>query len=303
VFTALSWLFFSLIFSPLEASEVPLPAPTLTAYQIDYHPSVPRVPDLSFAPVPLPSDTSRLPLPKATSAILVDLGTGTVLYEKDADTRRPIASITKVMTAIVALESYTLDQKVTLSKDVISIEGNKVYFYGGEVLTVLNLIKGALIASGNDAAFALSLPLGFENFVAAMNQKAESLFLTNTHFQNPMGFDHSQNYSSARDLVTLSRYALRKGVFRDIVSTREATFVSDQGFSHRVTTTNDLLGSSFLNVKGLKTGTTPKAGECLIALATNEQGRELLVVILGSTDRYSDAKQLLHWGFTAWEWK
>lgn len=232
----------------------------------------------------------------AKAALLVDVDSQTILYEKEARRRLPPASTTKIMTAILALEKGKLNDRVTVPAN-LQVEGSLMGLQPGETLTLEELLYGLLLPSGNDAALVIAQHIGgsVEAFVAAMNAKAQALGLTDTHFENPNGLDGPNHYSSARDLWLLASYALRNPVFAKIVSTRTAT-VAGRELVNR----NELL-SSYPDADGVKTGTTDLAGECLVA-SVQRGGHRALVVILGSQDRYADARALLDYYFAHHGW-
>ena len=174
--------------------------------------------------------------------------------------------------------------------------------YAGEQISVRNLLYGLLINSGNDAATALAEHnAGSETaFIEKMNTLADKFGLHNTHYKNTTGLDASGSYSTARDLATLSTHLLQDESVREMVSQSTITVTSETGDAHELINTNILLGQ--LGIKGFKTGTTPAAGECLIALAENEQGHEILSIVLGSKNRFADTKILVDWTYRAYVW-
>ena len=209
----------------------------------------------------------------------------------------PMASTTKVMTALIILENHDLDEVVTISRGSNYTEGSTMSLIEGEKITVEALLYGLLLKSGNDSAIALAKYHSGSvlAFVDEMNIRADELFLKNTHFQNPHGLDAVGHYSSADDLASLGKVALQLPKFRQIVQTKEATVSStNDEHTHFLQNTNQLLEQGW-NVYGMKTGTTQNAGQCLLLLAEDSNGKEYIVVILGSTDRYRDAKSLLYW--------
>jgi len=255
--------------------------------------------------LPVKNHTSISPLIEAESQIIIDFDSGKILYEKNSNKKMQIASITKLMTAIVALEEENLDEIITISLDAALTEGSKIWLLEGEKITLKNLLYGVLIHSGNDAAYAIAEHLGegdIKIFVEKMNQKAIDLGLLSTHFENPIGFDSKQNYSTAYDLSILARYAYRKPFIRDAADIRSMSISSVDGQQeHKLDTTNELLGS-FLKVLGLKTGTTELAGQCLISIVENDRGRKIITVMLNSPDRFSETKSLAAWAFRSFTW-
>jgi len=257
--------------------------------------------------IPIKKESFVSPIINAKSSTAMDNQTGVILYEKNSHERRQIASITKLMTAIVVIEDLKEDEMssvVTVSQ-LANIEGgSQMFLRTGEQITVENLLYGLLINSANDAAVTLAEHNAgsVEKFVEKMNKKAISLGLTETHFQNPVGLDNSQNYSSAYDIAKLARYAYKNEFIKKAAPTKEMKVQSsDQKYTHELKTTNELL-DSYLNIKGLKTGKTDRAGLCMVAVAENENGNDIITVVLGSPARFTESKILIDWVFRAYIW-
>lgn len=232
----------------------------------------------------------------AQHAILMDADTGAVLYEKDADTPSLIASTTKIMTGLLICENCDLDEKVTVPPEAVGIEGSSVYLRAGEVLSVRDLLYGMLLQSGNDAAAALALHLccSIEAFAGQMNEKAQELGLTNTHFANPHGLDAEDNYGSARDLASLTAYALKNPDFAQIVS------AGSYRAGERYFTNHNKLLWRCEGAIGVKTGYTKKAGRILVS-AAERNGRTLICVTLSAPDDWNDHCALYDYGFSQYE--
>lgn len=230
----------------------------------------------------------------ARSAVLLDIQTGSVLFAKNEGEKLPIASLTKLMTAILALEQGQIENPISVPKLATEVEGSRMFLLSGEEMIGADLLRGLLIQSANDAAVTLAYSVGGteKHFVELMNRRAHYLGLTNTHFANPHGLDNPENYSTARDVAFLAKYALTFPFVRNTVSVRSMT-VNDisHRFSHELRTTNELLGSTF-PIFGLKTGTTEAAGECFVGLATIHE-KDFLIVLLGSRSRFQDTKAVL----------
>lgn len=267
-------------------------------------PAVPVLVETELPQVPLTATQvhqidrlRQVPVLRAPSVLLADATTGQVLYSQDPTTPRPPASTTKIMTALLVLERNYLTETVRIPAD-LQMPGTTAGLVPGETLTIEELLYGLLLPSGNDAALALARYSGGteEEFVAAMNTRAAELGLVHTHFVNPHGLDAPDHLSSAMDLLSLTRQALRHPTFARIVAT--ATY-SVRG--HRWENRNRLLGQ-YPGADGIKTGTTAAAGECLIASATR-QGQRLIAVVLGSQDRYAEATALLDYGFAHYTWQ
>jgi len=237
-----------------------------------------------------------IPEVTAQAAIVSDVTSGQILAEKNAHQQLAPASTTKIATALVALQRGQLEEQVTVHESAL-IGGAKMGLSPGQVVTLEELLYGLLLRSGNDAATAIAQHIGgsVDGFVEMMNQEAEDLGLTDTHFVNSHGLDAPDHYSSAYDLMMIARQALADPTFAEIVSTQEYTFRG-----RRLSTRNELLGN-YLGADGVKTGTTSGAGECLVASATRE-GHQVLVVVLGSEDRYGDASTLLDYYFDNYAW-
>jgi len=259
---------------------------------------------LSVSPIPIKRDGFVSPVVEASSAIIMDNQTGEILYEKNAHEKRSIASITKLMTTIIILEENNLDEVVTISPKVKYTDGSEMLLKTGEKMTVENLLYGLVIHSANDAAIALAeFNAGSEKaFVEKMNKKALELGLLNTHFQNPVGYDSAMNYSSAYDVARLSRYSYQKSFIKKTAPIKEYEVKSvDNAYTHKLKSTNELL-DSYLNIKGLKTGKTPKAGLCNVSVAENENGSDIITVVLNSPARFKESKIMIDWAFRAFIW-
>jgi len=197
------------------------------------------------------------------------------------------------MTALLILERHSLNEVVTIGSIADTIGGSTVGFKVGEQFSVGNLLKALLLPSANDAAYALAQFDGrsIGSFVQAMNKRAATLGLKNTHFANPAGLDNPEQYSTPRDLAHLTMAALKNAYFRQTVSTRSSHIASSEGKNFGLINTNAMLKDSS-EVYGVKTGTTTMAGECLIVLF-KENDRSYLLVLLGSTSRYADSQRVI----------
>lgn len=233
----------------------------------------------------------------AASTVLADGDTGRVLWEKDSHARRPIASITKLMTALVALESgHELEEVVTVAPQWAGVEGSSLYLRPGEEITLEALLYGLLLRSGNDAALAVAGHCGgtVENFVARMNRKARELGMADTHFANPNGLDGEEHYSSAWDMALLARACLANETLVKIAATRSATFGA------RTFTNHNKLLWRYEGCMGLKTGYTKMAGRTLVS-AARRNGMTLICVTLNDPDDWADHTALFDWGFARYE--
>ena len=259
---------------------------------------------LEVHPVPKKSKQAIMPVIKAKSALLIDVDTGLVLYEKNSKAILPMASLTKIMTAIVILESHSLYEVVTVEDAHRDDEvGVRIWLYDGEKITINNLLIGLLVPSGGDSALALAEyhSGSVDKFVKEMNSKAKELGLKNTQFKNPIGLDDEGHYSSVEDLATLTKYALGFPTFRKIVNTQRASIQSVNGkIDHSFYNTNYLL-NGYLDIRGVKTGTTDEAGESLINIG-RKNGHEVLTVLLNSPNRFQESKIMIDWAFSNFKW-
>lgn len=237
----------------------------------------------------------------ATSAIVVDLTTNKTIYAKNIHNRQPIASIVKIMTAIVALEKKHLDDIFTVSQQAAEVGEDSMGITAGEKYTLEQLLYGLLLPSGNDASEAIAENVaGNRNkFIDLMNQKAKVLGLNDTKFVNPSGLDEDgiEQYSTAFDVAVITRYALVNfPIFRKIVSTKfyEISYSPQHKYLYLENQTNLL--STYPGVAGVKPGYTPQAGLCLVTLAENG-GHQILAVILGSKNRREEMIKLLDYSF------
>lgn len=254
--------------------------------------------------IPVKHEYAVAPVIEAEASIIVDFDSGAVLFEHNSDKRLQMASITKLMTVIIALEQGDFNDVVSVSKKAALTQGSKIWLLQGEQISLRNLIEAALIHSGNDAAVAIAEHLGgdVDTFVDMMNKKAKELDLYGTHYENPIGFDSIKNHSTVRDLSLLARYAFRKEFVRKTAHIPSKTIESIDGkITHELTSTNKLLGSSW-NVLGLKTGHTEAAGLCFISIIENEKGNKIITVVLDSPARFEETKKLASWAFRSYTW-
>lgn len=242
---------------------------------------------------PLPTEWSASLALDAKSVLVMDVDSMGIVYQQSKDTPLPMASLTKMMTALIILENHSLSENVLIPPLSEYVEGSSMRLKPGDTLTVSDLLHGLMINSGNDAATVLAMYHSGTvfSFVKEMNTKADELGLRHTHFQNPHGLDAPHHYSSAHDLAILSKMLLSYPALRKIVTIPKESIPSSLGSGYELVNTNALLDSPF-PVYGIKTGTTDNAGECLVLL-TRVSGKEHIVVILGSSQRYLDAKILL----------
>lgn len=238
----------------------------------------------------------------ARHAALYEPVTDTFLYDKNGDTRAPMASTTKIMTALIVLEKENLNRVVTIPNDACGIEGSSIYMKPGERLSVKDLLYALLLQSANDAAAALALTISdtIEDFAALMNERAQSLSLTNTHFVNPHGLDDPEHYTSAKDLAKITAVAMDNQEFRDIVGTVKYAIPSGNDGSTRVLFNHNRLLRLYGDAVGVKTGFTKKSGRCLVGAACRD-GLTLISVTLDAPNDWNDHIRLFDYGYTQME--
>ena len=235
----------------------------------------------------------------------MDAATGKIIYEKEADLRLPPASTTKIMTAILTLESgRSLVEKFTVSKAATRVPASKLYLRPGQSLTIEELLYGIMLASANDAAVVLAEGVAgsVERFGELMTKKAHDLGAINSHFTNPHGLTASDHYSTAKDLAILFRYAMKNQTFREIVQTKfssvtSTALVRKKVVPRRISVRNhNRLLWNYDGAIGGKTGYTHAALKCFVG-AVQRNGTTLIVAILGARDQWGDTKHLLEYGF------
>ena len=244
------------------------------------------------------SAESIIPSVSAKSAVLIDASDGRVIFEKNARVRMPMASTTKIMTALVSLENADEGDTVVIPAEATGIEGSSIYLKAGERLTLGELIYAVMLASANDAATAVAIHVGgsVEGFADMMNARAEELGLTDTHFKNPHGLDAEGHYTSAYDLARLAAEALKNEAFLRVVSTvRHEISGAEPGSTRRLLNHNALL-RTYQGAIGVKTGFTKKCGRCLVS-AAERGGLRLVCVTLSAPDDWNDHARLLDYGF------
>lgn len=242
------------------------------------------------------------PVFSATAVLSEDMDSKTLLFVKDPNKRVPIASTTKIMTALVASEYFKANDVLTVL-DLSQASGSTMGLRVGEQMSFRGILYGLLLNSGNDAAYTIAqnYPGGVPGFVGAMNSKSQYLGLLNTHFDNPAGFDSPYHFSSAYDLGKIAVAAMENYQFARVVSTKETEVSSlDKSVVHSLKNLNKLLDTP--GVLGIKTGTTPQAKENLVGLIERD-GHKILTVILGSDDRFGETQKLNDWVFNNYDWQ
>lgn len=291
-------LFFFFFFLPgenfYEKLRIELKKPLVRGVEID----LPEPPAY-----PINVTETKAPFLTAKSAVMIDVPSKVVILAKNPNFRLLPASTTKIMTALIVLENYKLDNVLVVPK-LDDLIGRNMELLGGEKITVENLLYGLLVHSANDAALTLSSRYsgGIEEFIYLMNKKANELGLFNTHFANISGIDQANHYSTVRDLAHLAVYAMKNPIFSEMVSTSKVTVSDvDKNHWHDLENTNELIGEVD-GLKGVKTGWTEKAGECLVSYV-ERNSRKIITVLLGSRDRFGETKKLIDWVFGNYSWQ
>ncbi|MEA3402744.1 MAG: D-alanyl-D-alanine carboxypeptidase family protein [Armatimonadota bacterium] len=255
---------------------------------------------LVVLPTRVPAAEVSPPELQCSAAVLIDPETRQVLYARHPDERRPPASLTKMMTALLVAEKGDLDRTVVVSERAAAVGETSMNLKSGEELKLRHLLTGAMLASANDAAAACAEAVAgsVEDFVALMNRRAAELGLENTHFTNPHGLHAEDHYSSARDLAILGLHVMGRAELRPIVRTEEAAVPwPGRPYDRKLRNRNRLL-QHWEACDGIKTGYTAQAGRCLAASAYID-GWRLICVVLDSEDAWTDARVLLEWGFAS----
>ncbi len=228
------------------------------------------------------------PSVSAQSALVMELESGRVLYQKNGEAKLPMASTTKIMTAIVALERGNLKDKIKISATAAGVEGSSMYLEAGEIMTLEELLYGLMLASGNDAAVAIAEHFGgVEKFVELMNQTASKVGAKSTHFENPNGLPHENHYSTAYDMALLTAHGLKNPDFAKIVSTKSYSITGTGKAYPRTLTNHNKLLRMMESCIGVKTGFTKAAGRCLVS-ASRQEGMTLICVTLNAPDDWND---------------
>ena len=234
----------------------------------------------------------------AKAAVLIERTTGTVLLQHHADEPLPMASTTKVMTALLALENGRMDEVVTAGRNAYGVPGTSIYLGLGEKITLRDLLYGLMLASGNDAAVAIAEHIGgnVENFCRMMTQRASELGCTKTVFLTPHGLPKNGHYTTAYDLALITREAMSHPLFREIVSTQRASIPWEGRSCPRILNNKNKLLSTYEGSTGIKTGYTKAAGRCLVFGACRD-GMEVIGVVLHCADWFEEAARLMDRGF------
>ena len=256
----------------------------------------------AFIPLNINAESVGIGSISASSACLLEAESERVLYSKNAEKQLPMASTTKIMTAILALESgISLDKVIKTPKEAVGVEGSSIYLQNGEEITFENLIYGLLLSSANDSAVAIAITVSgsVENFVALMNKKAQELGLSNTHFTNPHGLYEKEHYTTAFDLAKLMAYCIKNDLFVNISGCYKKVVQANENLTRVMINHNRLLNSYDGIIAG-KTGFTKMSGRCLVTCA-ERKGLQLIAVTLNAPNDWQDHTSLFDFGFANYE--
>ena len=233
----------------------------------------------------------------AKASILINADTGEVIYSQNQNEKLPMASTTKIMTALLLCEEGNMEKEITVTPQMVKVEGTSMGLLGGDKVTYKALLYGMLLASGNDAANVTAYALGgtIDGFVNMMNQRAKELGLNNTHFETPSGLDGDEHYTTAEDLANLARVCMDNPLFKEAASTKAITLEYGNPPYRRTLTNHNKLLKIFEGAVGVKTGFTKKAGRCLVSCAERE-GKRVIAVTLKDPNDWEDHINLLNYG-------
>ena len=229
----------------------------------------------------MPTIHSKDSYASAQAEIAMELSTGTTLLESNANARLPMASTTKILTAIIIVEDCNLDEEITVPDEAVGVEGSSIYLERDEKIDIRDLLYGLMLRSGNDSATALAIHHSgsIENFAAVMNERAKTIGAEHSNFKNPSGLPDDEHYTTAFDLCTIACYAMKNEVFKEIVSTTDYT-----GKYKNFVNKNKIL-YKYKHANGIKTGYTLKAGRCLVSSA-EQNGMDIVCVVLNCPEMY-----------------
>lgn len=251
-----------------------------------------------FFCIPFPCSALGVPKTSARSACLYDMDACSFIINKDMNIRLPMASTTKIMTALLAIELCKLDTVISVPSEAVGVEGSSVYLKAGDLISIKDLVYSVLLQSANDAAEALAIYISGDtrSFAELMNKRALELGIFDTSFENPHGLDSENHYTTAHDLALLAAAAVKNEIFLGICSTFKYEFNLSE--ATRVLVNHNKLLKAYPNTYGIKTGYTKKSGRCLVSYASRE-GKNLICVTLNAPSDWSDHKNMLDYGFKA----
>lgn len=237
----------------------------------------------------------------AQNAILIEANSGEVLYKKNEGEKAYPASITKIMTALLAIESGALDKKVKVSQNAAGVEGSSIYLEAGEMIPLRDLVYGLMLRSGNDAAIAISEAVGgsTDNFVIMMNKRARELGAFNTHFMNPNGLHHAEHYTTAEDMALIAGAAMKNEEFKQVAAAKSWVTDRGEGKYNYFYNKNKVL-YQYQGGTGIKIGYTKAAGRTLVA-SSERDGMELICVVMNAPDWFQDTYKLMDYAYIQFE--
>lgn len=241
------------------------------------------------------------PSVSAETAIVIEAETGKVIYEKKADQKAYPASITKILTALLAVESGEMEDKVKISANAAGVEGSSIYLEQGEVIPLKDLVYGLMLRSGNDAAIAIAEKVGGtkDGFVDLMNTRAQEIGAVNTHFMNPNGLHDDDHYTTARDMALISREAMKNSAFKEVAKAKSWNTDRGEGKYNYFYNKNKVV-YQYEGGTGIKIGYTKTAGRTLVASSARD-GMELICVVLNAPDWFNDTYCLMDYGYAQYE--
>ncbi len=233
----------------------------------------------------------------AKSAIVVNGETGEIIFSQNARERLPMASTTKIMTAIILIENCDLNEEIVTGKEMVTVEGSSMGLLEGDTVSYRSLLYGMMLPSGNDAATTVAIAIGgsLEGFSLMMNKKAAEIGLDNTNFVTPSGLDAPNHYSTAEDMAKLAVYAMKNSVFRKVVSTKSIALNYGNPPYRRTISGHNKILNLYDGGNGIKTGYTSKAGKCLVSSASKD-GKKVIAVSLNDSSTWSNHEKLLDYG-------
>ena len=239
-----------------------------------------------------------------SAEIVMEVNTGRILHSFNANVKKPMASTTKVLTAITIIDNCNVEDKVKISKESVGIEGSSIYLQEGELLTVKELLYGLMLRSGNDTATALALYKSgsIENFATLMNETARKIGATNSNFTNPHGLHDDNHYTTAKDLAVISCYAMKNDIFREIVGTKKIIIPNTVTGTPRLLLNKNKMLNLCEGSTGIKTGYTKKAGRCLVSSA-KRNGMEVVCVVLNCPPMFEQSIKLINDSFSLYAYK
>lgn len=236
--------------------------------------------------------------------VVLEVESGRALYAKNENQKLPMASTTKIITAITAIENADINKDVFVSEKTCNIEGSSVYLKEGDIFTLKDLLYGLMLRSGNDCAETIALFVGKtrENFIKMMNEKCASIGCKNTYLTNPHGLPDENHYTSALDLAKISAYSMKNEIFKEIVSSKKVVVTEKSKDEKRVFINKNKMLFNFEGANGIKTGYTKKAGRCLVSSA-KRNGMQLVCVVINSPQMFERSSELLNNSFLDYEYK